>query len=70
MKFSKLWVMKRLEKTVILALIIIIIVNFPFIAVLDEAKLTNNVPILYLFFYILWAVLIGIYYFIYKNNKT
>ncbi len=62
--------MKRLEKTTVLAILFLILVNFPFVAVLDELKLTNNVPALYLFFYMLWASLIGIYYLIYKSNNT
>ncbi len=62
--------MKRLEKSIVLTIFFLLLVNFPFVAVLDELKLTNNVPVLYLFFYILWAILIGLYYFIYQNNKA
>ena len=68
--FFNLCFMKRLEKTIVLTILFLLLVNFPFVAILDELKLTNNVPVLYLFFYILWALLIGLYYFIYKNNKT
>lgn len=59
----------RYPLSVILTIVLIsfLLVNFPIAAVTENTSSTGNIPDVYLYFYSIWAVLVLLYYYMFRK---
>ncbi len=51
---------RRGERLVVLALVGVLTLNYPLLALFNDARLVFGIPMLYLYLFLVWGVLIGL----------
>jgi hypothetical protein len=57
------------QKLIFLGILMLILLSYPFISVANKAQLLFGIPMLYLYIFIVWIIIIIILYRIVEKNQ-